>query len=327
MVKDLDRAVRRRTARRRVGEGQAGAHPRPRGARRRVGLGPAAGLAVQHPPRRPRPGTARRVRDAGQDVQGHDRRDAGLADRAVPRAGDAPRRLRSCTCGPSRSSRSPSTACSAPPATPAAWRCASPGWCATATTRTPPRPTPSTTVRALRPGAVDPGLGSPGRSALMSRGTPAQGARSPLRRRPQPGPSEAGTPARRVAAPVGPPARRVVDAPAESAESHAEPVDEPQRAPQRWAGAPAPAGAATARRATATPERTASTMGDLPRLLPDRDRHHRLPRARRVLYHRARPHYRPHDDPPPLASSTTPTGSCCSTTTSARGRHPGVSIG
>ena len=31
------------------------------------------------------------VRDARQDLQGHDRRDAGLADRAVPRAGDRPR--------------------------------------------------------------------------------------------------------------------------------------------------------------------------------------------------------------------------------------------
>ena len=35
-------------------------------------------------------------------------------------------------------------------ATPAAWRCGSPGCCATATTRPPTRPTPSTTVRRLR---------------------------------------------------------------------------------------------------------------------------------------------------------------------------------
>ena len=33
-----------------------------------------------------------RLRDARQDLQGHDRRDARLADRAVPRAGDLPRR-------------------------------------------------------------------------------------------------------------------------------------------------------------------------------------------------------------------------------------------
>ena len=53
---------------------------------RRVGLGPAHRQAVQHPPRRPRP-RHRRLRHARQDVQGHDRRDAGLADRAVHRAG------------------------------------------------------------------------------------------------------------------------------------------------------------------------------------------------------------------------------------------------
>ena len=37
------------------------------------------------------------------------------------------RRASSCTCGPSWSSRSPSTACRPAPATRAAWRCASPG--------------------------------------------------------------------------------------------------------------------------------------------------------------------------------------------------------
>ena len=45
-------------------------------------------------------------------------------------------------CAPSRSSRSPSTASSARPATRAAWRCASPGCCATATTSRSPRSTP-----------------------------------------------------------------------------------------------------------------------------------------------------------------------------------------
>ena len=49
----------------------------------------------------------------------------------------------SSTCGPSRWSRSPSTACSARAATPAASRCASPGSSATATTSRPPRPTRS----------------------------------------------------------------------------------------------------------------------------------------------------------------------------------------
>ena len=52
------RAVRRRPARLRLGQGQAGAHPRPGRARRRVGQRPARGLALQHPPRRPRPTTA-----------------------------------------------------------------------------------------------------------------------------------------------------------------------------------------------------------------------------------------------------------------------------
>ena len=58
------------------------------------GSGRRTRLAVQHPPRRPRRLRGGRVRDAGQDVQGHDRRDARLADRAVHRAGDrAGRRL------------------------------------------------------------------------------------------------------------------------------------------------------------------------------------------------------------------------------------------
>ena len=47
-------------------------------------------------------------------------------------------------CGPSRWSRSRSTAFRSRRATPAGWRCGSPGWCATATTRAPPKPTPST---------------------------------------------------------------------------------------------------------------------------------------------------------------------------------------
>src|SRR6185312_7295537 len=46
-------------------------------------------------------------------------------------------------CGRSRSSRSPSTASSAPVATPAAWPCGSRASSATATTSPPTRPTPS----------------------------------------------------------------------------------------------------------------------------------------------------------------------------------------
>ncbi len=66
---------------------QAAAHLRPRGDRRGVGLRPAAGLAVEPASGRPGPGD-RRAGDARQDVQGPDRRDADLADRAVPRPGN-----------------------------------------------------------------------------------------------------------------------------------------------------------------------------------------------------------------------------------------------
>ena len=132
------RAATKPVAAARVGQGQAGPHPRPGGARRGVGQRSPTGLVVQHPPRRPGPGG--RLRDAGQDLQGHDRRDARLADRALHRAGRPHRRTAartSSTSAPSRSWRSPSTASSARPATPAAWRCASRGSCATATTSRP----------------------------------------------------------------------------------------------------------------------------------------------------------------------------------------------
>ena len=72
----------------------------------RVGLGPARGLALQHPPRRPRRVLGVRLRDARQDVQGHDRRDAGVADRAVHRARDlAGRPLVVRRPGPARAGR------------------------------------------------------------------------------------------------------------------------------------------------------------------------------------------------------------------------------
>ena len=86
-------ALRGRPPGRGVAQGQAGPHARPRRARRRVGQRAAPGLAVQPPPRRPRP-RHRRARDGGQDVQGPDRRAAGLADRAVPGPRDRPRRPR-----------------------------------------------------------------------------------------------------------------------------------------------------------------------------------------------------------------------------------------
>ncbi len=86
------RALRRRPPRLRLGEGEAGAHPRPGRARRRVGLRPPPRLALQHPPRRPRRQKRRVLRHARQDLQGHDRRDARLADRAVHRARPRPGR-------------------------------------------------------------------------------------------------------------------------------------------------------------------------------------------------------------------------------------------
>ena len=143
VVKSPRRAVRRRPARRRLGQGQAPAHPRPRGAGRRVGQRPAAGLAVQHPPRRPRPGD-RRLRDARQDVQGHDRRDARLADRAVPRRSRPARTAHVVHVRPEQVVEIAFDGIQTlDPLPRRAWRCGSPGCCATATTRPPTRPTRS----------------------------------------------------------------------------------------------------------------------------------------------------------------------------------------
>ena len=62
-----------------VAQDQAAAHAGSRRAGGRVGQWPAQGLPVQPPSRRARRGQ-RRLRDARQDVQGHDRRDARVAD-------------------------------------------------------------------------------------------------------------------------------------------------------------------------------------------------------------------------------------------------------
>ena len=59
MVKSVDSHLRRRSARRRVAQGQAGEDPRPRGARGRVGARPARGLVVEPAPRRAAVPTAR----------------------------------------------------------------------------------------------------------------------------------------------------------------------------------------------------------------------------------------------------------------------------
>ena len=65
-----------------LAQGQAGAYLRPRRARRRVGTRAPPGLAVEPPPRRPRPRHGR-VRDGRKMLQGADRRAAGLADAAL----------------------------------------------------------------------------------------------------------------------------------------------------------------------------------------------------------------------------------------------------
>ena len=145
------RALRRRPARQGVAEGQAGAHARPRRARRGVGVRPPHGHAVEHPPRRPRP-RRRRAGDGGQDLQGHDRRAAGLADADVPRA-----RPRAADWGvllrPSSWSRSPSTARSAAPATRAASRCGSPASLRYRPDKTPAEADTIDAVRALLAGS------------------------------------------------------------------------------------------------------------------------------------------------------------------------------
>ena len=75
------RSVRRGPPRCRLDQGQAAAHARPGGAGGGVGARPPPGLAQQPAPGRPR-GRRQRLRDAGQDLQGADRRDPGLADRS-----------------------------------------------------------------------------------------------------------------------------------------------------------------------------------------------------------------------------------------------------
>ena len=114
MVKSLDGAVRGGPARVRLGQGQADAHARPGRARGRVGARAAHRLAVQPAPRCARPGD-RRVRDAGQDVQGADRRDAARGRRSGSRSWRSSATSGSCTCGPRWWWRSRSTGCRARP--------------------------------------------------------------------------------------------------------------------------------------------------------------------------------------------------------------------
>src|SRR6185437_12225352 len=74
-----------RSAREDVAEGEAGADLRPGRARRRVGARPAAGPALEPASRRARSG--RRLRDGREDLQGHDRRAARVADAGAARTG------------------------------------------------------------------------------------------------------------------------------------------------------------------------------------------------------------------------------------------------
>ena len=98
--------------------------------------------AEQPAPRRARP-RARRVRDARQDVQGPDRRDARVADAALSRARDRPRRATPCTCGRKSSPRSRSTRFRRARNIRAGWRCASRASSDIGTTRPRRMPTPS----------------------------------------------------------------------------------------------------------------------------------------------------------------------------------------
>ena len=81
--------VRGRAARCRLAQGEARAHARPRRPRCGVGPRPSDGEALEPPPRRPR-SCEWSVRDARQDVQGNDGRDARVADGAPASARDGP---------------------------------------------------------------------------------------------------------------------------------------------------------------------------------------------------------------------------------------------
>ncbi len=85
-------AVRRGPARLPLDEAEARAHARPRGPRGRAGERPPPEVALEPAPRRARRGE-RAVRDARQDVQGPDRRDARVADREAHVAAGLDRRL------------------------------------------------------------------------------------------------------------------------------------------------------------------------------------------------------------------------------------------
>ena len=90
MVKSLAAGYAAGTTRSAVAEGEDRADARSRDPRRGVGPRPANRMAEQPAPRRARSG-ARRIRHARQDLQGTDRRDAGVADGDAARARDLTR--------------------------------------------------------------------------------------------------------------------------------------------------------------------------------------------------------------------------------------------
>ena len=92
------------------------------------GHGRRKGLALEPAPRRARPGArvfGERLGDARQDLQGHDRRAARMADARAARARGRIATATPCGCGRSWSSRSRSTTCRRARTIPAGWRCAS----------------------------------------------------------------------------------------------------------------------------------------------------------------------------------------------------------
>ena len=115
------RAVRGRPPRATLAQAQAGANARPGRAGRRVGPRPPARVAEQ-PASRGAGSGARRVRDARQDVQGNDRRDARLADAPGCRSSRSRATATRCTCVRRWWSRWPSTTCRRAPSIQAASR-------------------------------------------------------------------------------------------------------------------------------------------------------------------------------------------------------------
>ena len=115
------------------------------------GNGRRSGWLQQPAPRRAGPRTLRRagrLRDAGQDVQGADRRDAALADPGAAAARRrADRRLRRAAAPRGRGRDRLRRGADARRATPPGWPCGSPGSCATATDK---RPAEADTIEAVQ---------------------------------------------------------------------------------------------------------------------------------------------------------------------------------